>query len=453
MVGRNIPLVVVACIGIVVGGIWILKTRVAQPRPPVKCLDCNVILIAIDPLRADAVLLRRDGKMMTPAIGRLAETGFVFSQAYAVAPWTLPSAMSLMTGVYPSMHGIVNKELIWANQEKPRVPARLSDTAPDMSTLAENFKTMGYVTGGFAGGAALSATYGFDKGFDTYVSGDAFDGLPTSVPLATDFIRAHAKEKMFVFIHGFDVHGQYIPKDGYSQGGIQGYSGKLTGSTEEQKKLREEGVISGRIFLTPEDVRFLRGLYDEKAVRLDEMVKKLLDELEALNLTDKTIIIFTSNHGEEFYEHGRIDHGMTLFDEVLHVPLFVVVPGYTSRTITAQVRNIDIVPTLFSILGKKMEDTFARQVQGESLLPLMLGKSLRLDVFAETSYRYATFQKAIRTWDGWKLIFDQETRQTQVFHIEKDPEELENITGKEAQKESELMGKLSDYIHMLQRPK
>lgn len=432
-----------ACIFVGVG--WLLSARFTNTEHPIVCKDCNIILISIDPLREDAVPLYKNDRLVTPWIGSLTESGFVFGQAYAVAPWTLPSAMSLMTGVYPSMHGIINKEHVSSDRNSPITPSRLSDSAPHLRTLAEDLKENGYVTGGFAGGAALSSTYGFDKGFDEYTSGDAFDGLPTSAPMAVDFIRKHRNEKMFVFIHGFDVHGQYIPTGGYERMFVRNYSGTLNGSTEEQKQFREEGVKNGRIFLTPDDAKFLRGLYDEKVVRLDEMIGVLIREIRAQKIADKTIIIFTSDHGDEFYEHGRIDHGMTLFDEVLHVPLYIVVPGYSGRKIMSQVRNIDIAPTVLSLIGKEAHSDSSPKIAGVSLTPLMRGKVIPLDVFAETSYRYATFQKAVRTPDSWKLIIDEETQNKELFNIEKDPGELDDLTRREDEMESALLRKFIEF--------
>ena len=421
----------------------------------VQCKDCNILLVVIDPLRADALSAYGNPRNTTPSLDALAKKGYVFTRAYSVAPWTLPAAMSLMTGTYPSTHGVLNKELIPKDPKAEFIPARLSQTAPGITTLAQNLKSLGYVTGGFAGGAALSASYGFDKGFDEYASGDAFDGLPSVLPKAMEFIRKHRKEKMFLFIHGFDVHGQYIPPGGLDRRYVSdSYRGDLTGSTEEQKSLREEGVKNGKIFLTGEDVSFLRSIYDEKAARLDMSVQKIISEIESLQLSEKTIVIFTSNHGEEFYEHGRIDHGMTLFDEVLRIPLIMVIPGTAgNKQIPTQVSNIDIIPTIFSLIGKTPDPQFGNQLRGISLVPAFSGKDFRQNVFAETSYRYATFQKAVRTYDQWKLITDDESQVKQLYDINKDPKELEDIFSGSNPKASELIDALYTHRSSLQQTK
>lgn len=440
-----------ALLAAVILAVWQLFFRGSGIQ--VQCKDCNILLVVIDPLRADALSVYGNPRNTTPSLDALARKGYVFTRAFSAAPWTLPAAMSLMTGTYPSVHGVLNKELIPKDPKAEFIPARLSQTAPGMTTLAQNLKSLGYVTGGFAGGAALSASYGFDTGFDEYASGEAFDGLPSVLPKATEFIRKHSKEKMFLFIHGFDVHGQYIPPGGFDRRYVNpSYTGTLTGSTEEQKLLREEGVKNGKIFLTGEDVSFLRSIYDEKTARLDAYVQQIIGEIESLQLSEKTIIIFTSNHGDEFYEHGRIDHGMTLFDEVLHIPLIMVIPGAAgNKKISAQVSNIDIIPTIFSLIGKTPDPKFGSQLRGINLVPAFSGKDIRQNVFAETAYRYATFQKAVRTYDQWKLITDEESQVKQLYDINTDPKEQEDIFFGSSAKATELIDALYTHSSSLQQ--
>ncbi len=421
-------------------------------RVPI-CQGCNVVLIAIDPFRADGLHVLGNQRTITPTLDRLARQGYLFTNAFAVSSWTLPSAMSLMTGTYPSQHKIINKELIGQTEQQGIVPARLADTNPGMETLASILKSHGYVTGGFAGGAALDPSYGFDRGFDRYVSDGDFEGLQTTQPKALDFIRSHVHDRLFIFLHGFDVHGQYIPPEGLTKKYIPpGYNGMLTGSKDEQKALREEGVKQQSIHLTPLDVGFLRGIYDEKVERVDAQIAEFLAAYKALHVKNKTVFIFTSDHGDEFYEHGRIDHGMTLFDEVIHVPLIIVVPGVSpGYRVTDQVRNIDIMPTILSLVGLVPSPEGKRQMEGVSIIPSMQGEHQRLDLFAETSYRYATFERAVRTWDGWKLIYDQNASTDHIFNLKRDPAELSDLIWKNNAKEQELMTKLFLWTDMIEK--
>jgi arylsulfatase A-like enzyme len=386
-----------------------------------------VVIISVDPLRADGIHTLGNPLSVTPTIDALVSRGIVFTNAFSVSSWTLPSVMSFMTGEYPSTHKIINKELIGSTEKEGLRPAVLSS---DIHTLASVFKANGYATGGFAGGAALSSSYGFDKGFDTYQSDGDFEGLSRSIPKALKFAQEHVNDKVFIYLHGFDTHGQFIPEGGLKRTFTDpAYKGTLTGSTKEQKSLREEGVIQGHINLTAEDVRFLRAIYDEKISDMDKEISAFMSGYNKLHTGKKTMFVITSNHGDEFYEHGRIDHGMTLYNEVLQIPLIIVLPGESvGKRVSSQVRNIDVFPTVLSLVGIPEDSSLRGQLQGVSLIPAMRGENQRLDIFAETSYRYATFKQALITWEGWKLITDQESLTNEVFNLRSDPRESHDVS-------------------------
>jgi hypothetical protein len=252
---------------------------------PVSCNDCNILVISIDPLRADALKSMGGIRDYTPTLDGLAKQGYAFTNAIAASSWTLPSAMSFMTGVYPSRHGILNKELLKDSPNEEIVPAVLSETAPQVTPLVSTLRRHGYATGGFAGGAALDPSYGFAEGFDTYESPGDFNDIASSSANALDFARANKHKKFFIFLHGFDVHGQYIPREGLDKRFVSSaYTGTLTGSASEQKELREQGVRQGSLYLTDADAMFLRAIYDEKISRLDQRVREFLDAYNALGI-------------------------------------------------------------------------------------------------------------------------------------------------------------------------
>lgn len=416
-----------------------------------SCRDCNVIVIAVDPLRADALPSMGGTRDNTPVLNALADRGYAFTNTIAASSWTLPSAMSFMTGVYPSVHGIINKDLLGGNGMNDTKPATLRETAPRLASLVEEFRSHGYKTGGFAGGAALNTSYGFDKGFDTYVSDGDFMSLASSSAQALDFIKTHGDEKIFVFLHGFDVHGQYMPANGLDRRFVSpGYQGKLTGAPFEQKELREEGVRQGSVYITPEDVDFLRAIYDEKVSYMDAEIGKFLEAYEKIAPERKTVIVFTSHHGDEFYEHGRIDHGMTLYDEVIRVPFILSIPGMDKKIqVDQQVRNVDILPTLLEVVGITPSKQVPDSMSGISLVPMLKGENIKLDAISETSYRYAIFQTAIRGYDGWKLIYDREQQVKQLYNHAKDERELVNWYGQNDPTESRLISVLLTYINSL----
>jgi arylsulfatase A-like enzyme len=390
------------------------------------CKNCNVIFVSFDDLRAANVHILGYKRKTTSTIDRLAKTGYIFTQAITVAPWTLPSTMSWFTGVYPRDHKITNKLTVTGNGGQQEY--NLKTVSPSLITLAEAFKSSGYATGGFTGGAGVDRSFGFDQGFDTYFDKNNFGGFKDSVPQAISWIKEHKNEKMFVFLHGYDIHGQYMPHEGYDERFVDfDYTGKLTGSPAEQKDLREEGITAGRIFLTPDDVRFLTDLYDEKVQRADEQFGIFMQEYEKISAAYPTVFILTSDHGEELYEHGRIDHGHSLYDELLRVPLFIILPGNTrGKTITDQVRSIDIMPTILDITGITSA-SLSGQLKGVSLTGLMRGMHAELNVFPETDYRYTVKLRGVRTPDGRKLIDNVETNSWELYDLKKDPKEAKNL--------------------------
>lgn len=420
------------------------------PDDTVFCKRCNIILISLDTLRADHVHTLGYERQTTPAIDAVAESGFAFTQAIAVSSWTLPSSMSMLTGTYPSRHHVTNKFTV--QPEGTEEMTNLRTVAPGMMTIAQILRENGYTTGGFTGGAAVFHGFGFDTGFDVYAdAGETdFGGLTETIPKALEWISGHKDDHLFVYLQGYDTHGQYIPRGGYDQRFVDfSYNGKLTGSAEEQKALREEGINTGHVFLTGNDVRFLTALYDEKIRRADEHIARFVSEYQKLGIMGKTVFIITASHGEELYDHGRIDHGHSLYDELIRVPLILSIPGTVSRKkIPEQVRTIDLLPTILDIVQATVSARVARQMQGVSLVPFLQGRKLSLDVFPETDYRYATSQRAIRTWDGWKLIEFQENGVKELYNTRADSLERKNEASRSLKK-TEALEKLLN-MHLKQ---
>ncbi len=216
----------------------ILPFKSTLTETDVDCGDCNIVLISVDTLRADRVGVLGYKKDTTPTLDKLAEESYVFTQAISVAPWTLPSHMSMFTGLYPSEHKMVNKVIITNSGEE--VSANLSSISPGIKTLAELLKEKGYINAGFTGGAGLGSDFGFNRGFDVYDDEDNFAGFENSLPKAINWVKSNKDNKFFLFVHGYDVHGQYVPEGGYDNRYLDfEYEGNLTGSKLEQKQLRE----------------------------------------------------------------------------------------------------------------------------------------------------------------------------------------------------------------------
>ena len=313
-----------------------------------------------------------------------------------------------------------------------------------MRTLAEILKTQGYATAGFTGNAGVSGNFGYDQGFDVYYyPRGKFGQFAGSVPRALDWLYQNRDRKFFLFLHGYDVHGQSTPEEYDYRYVDKDYDGRYKGSESEQEILREEGLEKGKVEIRPQDVKFWRAIYDEKINRADAKFLYFLREYYKLGLTDKTLFVLTSDHGTEFYEHQRFDHGFTLYQELVHVPLIIRLPGQQVGTkIESRVGSIDVLPTILDLLEVPLTDQVREQLRGESLVPIMKGKEAKRNIFSETNYRDYTFQRSITTPDGWKLIYVLEKKKRELYNLTDDPKEQKNLVELEVERADELEKKL-----------
>lgn len=405
--------------------------------------DHNLVFVSFDALQARHVGCLGYPRNVTPTLDTVARHGFTFANTISVASWTVPASMSWFTGVYPSEHRMTNKYAVF--RPPAQELANLKQRAPELVTLADVLRQNGYVTGGFTGNAGVSGEFGFAQGFDVYFSeAGQFGRLDRSVPEALRWVAAHRDRKFFLFLHGYDVHGQSTPATGLDYRFVEkGYDRRYTGSEQEQEALREEGLAQGQLTLRDADVRFWRAVYDEKVHRADARFRKFLKELAALGLMDRTLFVLTSDHGTELYEHRRFDHGFTLYNELLHVPLFLRLPGQAEGAVVAdRVSSIDLMPTILDLLDVAVPEDVRKQIRGTSLVPAMRGDPVRRDVFSETDYREYTYKRSIITPDGWKLIYTLEGRRRELYHLESDPGEQSDRAATETERADELERRL-----------
>jgi arylsulfatase A-like enzyme len=356
--------------------------------------------------------------------------------------------MTWFTGVYPSEHRMVNKFAVYA---PPNIkPANLKELAPDLATLADVLKRNGYATGAFTGNAGVTGGFGYEQGFDVYWhEREKFGSFDQSIPKALEWVRANKGRKFFLFLHGYDCHGQSVPAGGLDYRFVEkGYDGRFIGSELEQEALREEGLERGRLNLRDADVKFWRAVYDEKIQRTDAKFRQFLTEFETLGLNDRTLFVLTSDHGTEFYEHHRFDHGFTLYDEQLRVPLVIKLPGQQEgKVIGDRVSSIDVMPTILDALGVRAAE--AQRLRGTSLLPAINGEPARRDVFSETDYRHYTYKRSVVTPDGWKLIYTLETKTRELYDLNADPGETNNLAPTDPKRADELQRKVFDHFRYI----
>jgi arylsulfatase A-like enzyme len=423
-----------------------------SPSKEYSCNDCNVIIVAFDALQTSHVSAYNYTLKTTPNIDSFAKDSFLFENAISPASWTVPTYVSWFTSLYPSEHKIVNKFSVY---EPPNntIIANLKNLTPDAITLAQIMKENRYATVGFTGDAGARGSQGNNIGFDIYVDTPAgFNGFDYSVPLAIDWIKNNTNKKFFMFLHGYDSHGQYNLKNFTKKFVDFNYTGKFTGTVQQQAALREEGLANGYVDITPDDVRFWRAWYDEKIYDADERFGIFMNALQQQGILDKTIIIVAVDHGTEFYEHKRFDHGHTLYQELIHVPLIIWAPNFRgTKVVTSQVSTLDIMPTILQLVNIQPNDTVKTQIKGLSLLPAMQGKDVSRDVYSETDYRLFTHKRAIISSDGWKFIWTlaespNTTNVKELYNLNDDPQEKNNLINQQPRIAYELEQKLAHHI-------
>jgi len=308
-----------------------------------SCPDCNVILISIDTLRGDRLTCAGYDAYdvdITENICDFASDGILFNRTIAQSSSTTTSHGSIFTSSIPSNHGAFYK--------------RRGSISNTKLTLAEILRSDGYSTAGFAGGGRTADEFGFDRGFDIYhAKGRADSDRPFSTVMDEGFNWLdNIDSKFFLFLHTFEIHQPYAPKSEYLSLIEPDYAGTLPDDVTF-KVIRSLGSN-----VSQEDLDHIIATYDAEILSVDIAFGKFIEELKSRGIYDNTIVIFTSDHGEAFLEHGRFEHGPTLYIEELHIPLIIYAPGLKPSVNNNLVQSIDIAPTLLAMLDMDSPDSF-----------------------------------------------------------------------------------------------
>jgi arylsulfatase A-like enzyme len=320
----------------------------------------NVLLVSIDSLRADRLGCYGHTRPTSPRIDRLAAAGARFAAAWSTTSWTLPAHVSMLTGRSLLGHGVLGES---------RIPTQVP-------VLAELLGAAGYTTAAFVSAPYLSSRFGFARGFDLYDDfsvpftpdresrerAQATVSAPLLHPSVERWLRSTAREPFFLFLHYFDVHYDYSPPAPFDRMFDPDYAGPITGRNFHADRRIRAGMPA-------RDLEHLLALYDGEIRFTDGYVGRVLDLLAELGHADDTIVVLTSDHGDEFFEHGDKGHHRTLYEEVLHVPLVVSFPGRlpAGRVVNEPVSIVDIVPTVLELAGLPTPAA----VEGQSLVPLL----------------------------------------------------------------------------------
>lgn len=423
------------------------QTQVSDPgSAPAKpaAQNLNLIIIGFDPLGATHLPMNGYHRMTMPKLAALAKTGYYFTQAISPSCWTLPTFMTWFTSVYPTEHKITNRYRVFTDDEK--VEANLKDMSPNLVTLAEVLKNQGFSTAAFTGDAGVNSVFGYGQGFDTYYDDTPFAGFDVVLPKAQDWLKENKDRRFFLFLQAYDVHGRHGFSENHKPEFIDPkYKGTYQGTPDEYWALRDQSLEAELPAMAPADLTFWRDWYDSKIFDSDRLLADFFQKIKELGILDNTVVIISSASGNEFYEHKRFDHGYGLYDELIRVPFLILIPGHTGRTIDAQVRTLDILPTVLQLL-KINSDEMLNQIRGTSLIPLIKGENLELVAYSETDYLFQFFKRSIRTPDGWKFILSLDTGTRELFNLKSDPGEQTNLIETEPQKAKELELQLLEWM-------
>jgi len=306
----------------------------------------NVLVLLIDTMRADEV------GQWTRTLDALAAHGTRFTAMHAQAPWTMPSVATVLTGLHPRSHGVIG---VWGDPDThlDQVdPAFLSDA---LVTLPEIAQRGGITTVGVSANPLVSRATNFAQGFETFVETgwdrERKNWRPASV-VNEEFLRwlrVNRGYRFLGYLHYMEPHDPYTPASASRPPPPAGAPAAVVeGDAEAISKRLNRGPIWS---FPPEQLAYLRRLYDLEVEEWDAAFAKLLAGLAEAGVRDSTILVVMGDHGEEFLEHGRVKHGMHLYEELLHIPLVIAGPGVPVGEVADPVQAIDIFPTIAGLLG------------------------------------------------------------------------------------------------------
>ncbi|MBM4245162.1 MAG: DUF229 domain-containing protein [Deltaproteobacteria bacterium] len=399
-VGRSLlGLLVVALIG---AACWPAGRDRTAPVPR------NVILISIDTLRADHLGTYGYSRDTSPAIDAFARRSVLFERAVTQGESTLPGHGAMLTSRY---YGSYHSSPV---QGGPPL---------EVDTLAEILGGQGFATWGFVDGGRMRRVFGFDQGFDHYE--DERVKIKRFLQKVEAWLDGHQAERFFLFVHCYDVHTPYTAPDPFGGSFVDPqYRG-----TFRPNAANFDAVESGRLSFGPDDLRFAIARYDGGIRHTDHHIGGFLERLEKRGLMDSSVVILTSDHGEEFQEHGGFQHKKIFRYPNLHVPLIVHAPGRSPRRVADPVELVDVVPTVLDLLGLPPH-------------PGAMGRSLASIVDGGTDEGLAgrvAFAEGTMPGSGWRtvvsrrhqLLHDVQRDESHLYDLEADPTEQVDIAAQQ----------------------
>lgn len=423
-----------------------------EPRPQ------GVGFILVDTLRADRLDAYGHRRPTAPTLARLAREGGLFRNAMSQATWTKVSVPSLLTSLYPLTNGVRD------------FPDRLPSSA---TTLAEVYRNAGYATAAFNSTTFVGNHTNLHQGYEElYERSFGTSGSKTARAITNQFLpwlEEHRDEPFFAFLHYLDPHSPYEPDPPYDR---LWHDGIPWEEHEQRRKAvvpfiqdplrRQAGYATPAEFRTAkiDPVSFMRrelAAYDGSIRQVDTELKRLLERFSELGLDRRTLIVLTSDHGEEFHEHGSMFHGQSLYDELARVPLVVRYPEAVPAGIRVEepVALLDVMPTLLELSGLELP----AGMQGRSVLPLLQEKGktgarprpIFIDRPPATHFA-SPHPKELGAYavihEGWKLVWNFERPEGfdrpefELYDFRRDPGDRRNV----AARHPEVVGELSKLL-------
>ena len=409
----------------------------------------NILLFTVDACRPDHFGCYGYNRNTTPNIDKIASEGVLFTHAFSQSAWTTPGMISIFTSLYPPTHGVDAKD------------RTLKD---DVLTLPRVLKENGYAVPVLPKFVDIQNYWhlGFDVVDKERFSGEEGEDL-------LKLLEAYKDQRFFIWYHYHGLHLPYNPPNPYDKIFQEDIFSSKSTDSESVSVVKQKSVIKNNsINFDNADKKVVVALYDGQVRQLDDYMGQLMEKMKQWGILDNTLIIITSDHGEELFEHGFIGHASTslnakLYDEIIHIPLIIWWPKKIKhRVVDEQVQQIDIMPTILDMLGLPPSEG----LQGYSLLPSIQGKPVNNSrpVFCETIL--GGFQstkemedirlRCVRT-NEWKLIYTNtpasnvssgglDDGKYELYNLSNDPKEEKNIFENHPEVAKELKKKLFQWI-------
>lgn len=390
----------------------------------------------MDTVRADHLGCYGYHRDTTPNIDKYAAAGTVFTDCTSPSSWTVPAHLTMFTSLEPATH-----QCVYYSK-----PARLND---NYETIAKTFTRNGFKTAAFTGGGYAGDRHGMDIGFQRFeTNGSRFEH---NMKPALAWLDDVGDQPFFMFLHGFNAHRPYVPPTKYARQ----FSGEYKGSYDILQ------FAPGKPTPVGADLDYVISQYDGEIAFVDAMMGDFFEVLNERGLLNDTLIVLTSDHGDEFYEHGGCDHIRTLYSELVQVPWIMFGPGVPVGRVDNLVGTIDLFPTVRSLFGFEALST----LQGTDRTKLLHNANVENDaeIYSFTGKGKAPKHLASIRTKRWKLVVNMpagyphdrcpkclrnepEGKQLWLFDLKADPGEHHNIAAENAEVLRSLYAKLKNRI-------